>query len=553
MPLPKNATTILLIEDDERDRRMLLGPLRAQYNVEVAVDYNQAKEKIDKSGFDVVFLDLMLPRRQGEKVDESGKFGLDLLRMVRENEPLTPIVVISGLASVKTAMKVMQEGIVDFIVKDDLEDQLPIIMRRAELIRQGRVEQLILRHESRWTEGGQQLIFKSKQMQRVVEQLKLVAKDDASVLLLGETGTGKELIAREIHSHSPRSVAPFVPVNCGAISSSLVESELFGHEKSAFTGADKRKYGLIQLAHQGTLFLDEIADLPIDLQVKLLRVLQERTIRRVGGEKELTVNIRVIAATNKELTTEIEKGRFREDLFYRLAVAKLQLPPLRERPEDVKVLTDHFIKKYRTDSDISVSPKLVRLLKSHSWPGNVRELESIVQQMLLKLPMGRNTLLPADIVGLLNDKGKSIKHLDADQFDLVQIEKQAIVRALERFGTQLDASKRLGISESQLRRKIKDYGIEHKRSARRDVNSKGKKSRSDWRFKLTRLASRSEEFTTQEAIEALGSVSRKTAIEHLNKLVIEGVIERRGRGVYCRTTNLHKSLHETNIEPKPKR
>ena len=218
--------------------------------------------------------------------------------MIRESEPLIPIVVISALASTKMVLKILQEGIVDFIVKYDLEDQLPMIICRAELIRQGRIEQLILRRESRVPESTQ-FVFGSPVMEKVIDQVTNVAREDISVLLLGKTGVGKEVVARELHARSPRSSAPFVSVNCGAIAQGLLESELFGHEKGAFTGADKRKVGLFELAHNGTLFLDEITEMPLDLQVKLLWVLQEHNFRRVGGEKSFSVNVHIITAKNK--------------------------------------------------------------------------------------------------------------------------------------------------------------------------------------------------------------------------------------------------------------
>jgi len=535
---PSKKTTILLVEDDERDRKMLLGPLQAKYLIEVAVDFSTARSIIGKGGFDVVFLDLMLPRKKGDRIDESGKLGLDLLKLIRENEPLTPVVVISGLASVKTALKVLQEGIVDFIVKDDLEDQLPIVMRKAELIRQGRVEQLILRREARWSEEGRNLVFKSKLMRRALDQVSAIAQTDVSVLLSGETGTGKELVAREIHNRSLRSASPFVPVNCGAIPATLVESELFGYEKGAFTGADKRKYGLIELAHQGTLFLDEIADLPLNLQVKLLRALQEGTIRRIGGEKEFAVNVRIIAATNKDLALEIKAGRFRSDLFYRLAYMRFELPPLRERTEDIPILAKHFIERHRPGSELSLSPNLLKLLKSHPWPGNVRELESVVQRMLMNPIERGKKLQPADVKGCLDDVSQTPDEIKAEQFDLMQIEKQAIAGALERFGSQAEACKRLGISESQLRRKIKDYGIAYRRFVRRDARAESRKSHLDWRSILLQLATNEREFTTQQAITALGGVSRKTAISHLNALASIGELERISRGKY-RGRNVH--------------
>jgi len=552
MAVTQNKTTILLIEDDDKDRRMLLGPLRANYQVEVAADYTQAKEKIEKGSFDVVFLDLMLPRRQGDRIEESGKLGLELLKMVRVEEPLVPVVVISALTSVKTAMKVLQEGIVDFIVKDDLEEQLPVVMKKAELIRQGRIEQLILRREARWPDGGQKLVYQSKAMETLLAEVKSIARDDASALILGETGVGKELIAREIHASSPRAQSQFVAINCGAVSSTLIESELFGHEKAAFTGADRRKYGLIELAHQGTLFLDEIADLPIDLQVKLLRVLQEGVFRRVGGEKELPVNIRVIAATNKDLSKEIEAGRFRQDLFYRLAVAKLNVPPLRERPEDVDCLAVHFIEKYRPRSGFSVSPKLLKVLKKNLWPGNVRELENVIHRMLIAVGEKGKVFQSADAKGYLETTSVLVSSLPENEFDLVQIEKQMIIRAMECFGTQSVASKHLGISESQLRRKLKDYGIEYLRRPTAQKQGGRGQVRQSWRSQLNRLMKNSTEFSTQQAIDAMGGISRKTAIGHLNLLTNTGELVRITRGKYRPQSN-GKFEHSVNEQEKNER
>ncbi|MDP8240677.1 MAG: sigma-54 dependent transcriptional regulator [Candidatus Hatepunaea meridiana] len=536
MPRSRSTTTILLIEDDERDRRMLLDPLRAQYNIEVAVDYNQAKEKINKCGFDVVFLDLMLPRRQGERIDQNGKLGLDLIRIVREKEPLTPIVVISGLASVKTAMKVLKEGIVDFIVKDDLEDQLPVIMRRAELIRQGRVEQLILRRESQWPDGGYKLVYRSKVMEKLIDQVRSLAQGDASVLLLGETGTGKELIARDIHARSPRVASPFVAVNCGAIPATLIESELFGHEKSAFTDAARRKLGLFELANRGTIFLDEITDLPINLQVKLLRVLQERNFRRVGGEKTLPLNVRVIAATNRNIKTEIKAGWFREDLFFRIAVMQLEIPPLRDRSDDIEVLTAHFIEKHNHDSGLSLSPKVIRLLKIYSWSGNVRELESVIQRMMMIYKGQGKVIYPWDIADCIPTPHDSNLPFDEGMFDLVWIEKQVIEKALQQFDNQQDAVKHLRISESQLRRKIKDYGIEYSRS-RKDRIVKNKVSQSSSQKKksmIIQLLEKRGEVSTQDVMQLLGNASRKTAVKHLNALIEVKEVARTGRGRYIK-------------------
>lgn len=272
----------------------------------------------------------------------------------------------------------------------------------------------------------------------------------------------------------------------------------------------------------------------------------------MGGEKEFAVNIRVIAATNKDLSLEIKAGRFRGDLFYRLAGVRLELPPLRERTEDIPVLVRHFLEKHRPELGVSLAPKLLKLLKSHHWSGNVRELESVVQRMLMKPFEHGYVLQLADAKGYLDDSGRTPAEIKADQLDLVQIEKQAIIRALERFVTQVEACKRLGISESQLRRKMKDYGIEHKRPARQGVKVVGKWSRQNWQTKLMRLAARSGEFTTQEAMQILGGVSRKTAVGHLNFLTKKGELVRISRGKYGLQTN-SKFEHRVDEQEKNER
>ena len=532
-----SKATILLIEDDARDRSLILSVLRDNYNVEVAADYSQAESKTKKLNFDVVFLDLMLPTRQGGKIQEDGELGFKLLKLIRESEPLIPIVVISALASTKMVLKILQEGIVDFIVKDDLEDQLPMIMRRAELIRQGRIEQLILRRESRVPESTQ-FVFASPVMGKVLDQVTNVAREDISVLLLGETGVGKEVIAREIHARSPRSSGPFVSVNCGAIAQGLLESELFGHEKGAFTGADKRKVGLFELSHNGTLFLDEITEMPLDLQVKLLRVLQEHNFRRVGGEKSLSVNVRIITATNKEIESEVKAKKFREDLFYRIAVMQVTIPPLRERTEDIECLVQHFIDKYRPGSDVSLSPKVIRSLNSYNWPGNVRELENVVQRILSVIKGNTGTLYPRDVVSCMPTPRQDRIPLEEGQFDMAWIEKQVIERALQHFGNQAEAVKHLGISESKLRRKIQEFGItyERKRKSREEIQFE-ELSGIEKQLQLIRNFIKDHEtFKTRDIIDLLGDVTKKTTIIRLNELIQAGEIVRLSRGIYRRNS-----------------
>ena len=536
-------TTILLIEDDEHDRRMLLESLRDKYFVEVAIDYTMAKEKINKCQFDVVFLDLMLPNRQGDKIEESGKLGLYLLKLVREKEPLIPIVVISALTSVKMAMKILREGIVDFIVKDDLEDQLPIIMRRAELIKQGYLEHLILRHESRIVHTDQRLVYVSSTMTELMDQVKSIARSDASVLLTGETGTGKELIAREFHARSPRSESPFIALNCAAIPEGLLESELFGYEKGAFTGADRKKIGVFELANNGTLFLDEVTEMSHDLQVKLLRVLQEYQMRRVGGEKLLSLNIRVIAATNKDIQEEIKAGRFREDLYFRISVVPLSIPPLRLRLEDIEILADHFVKKYSTASKLSLSsfsPNLIKQLRMYSWPGNVRELENVIQRMLLVYNGRDNVIRARDVVDCIpRDEVKTVE-IDDNIYNLHIIEKQVIKKALNHYKNQRIAAQHLRISESKLRRRIREFGIVYSKSRKADVEIKSKQS--PWQKQQRQLIldylDEHSEITTPDAVQLLGNVARKTAIARLNELIERGKLKRSMRGKYVQAKPL---------------
>jgi len=533
----KSKTTILLIEDDPKDRTLILGTIQPLYNVEIAADFSQAETKIKKTNFDIVFLDLMLPEKTGDKVIESGELGFKLLKLIRETEPLIPIVVISALASTNMVLKILQEGIVDFIVKDDLEDQLDMIMKRAELIRQGRIEQLILRTESRVPENNS-IIHSSPAMEKVIEQVGNIAKEDISVLLLGETGVGKEVIAREIHGKSPRSSGPFVTVNCGAIAQGLLESELFGHEKGAFTGADKRKVGLFELAHNGTMFLDEITEMPLDLQVKLLRVLQEHNFRRVGGEKLVSVNVRIISATNKDIESEVKAKKFREDLFYRIAVMQLMIPPIRERTEDIEVLVYHFIDKYRPGSELTLSPNVIKMLKGYNWPGNVRELENTIQRILSTFKGSASMIYPRDVVASIPTNKKARIPVEDEIFDLTLIEKEIITKALNHFGHQAEAVRHLGISESKLRRKIQEFGITYERKSKYQSNVNIEElPEPERKLEIIReFAHKQDTFTTSDVVELLGDVTRKTVIVKLNELIEEGEIERVSRGMYRKSS-----------------
>ena len=442
---------ILLVEDNEYDRQTIRKAFGSQFDIDAAIHYSQAMEKLKSDQYDFVLLDLMLPERHGAKIMEDGSLGFQLLKYIRENEPLCPVVVISGMQSVKTALKVLSVGVVDYIVKEELIDQLPVILKKIELIRRGQIESLMLRRTQ--THGSERkFIYASEQMAAIDKQITKVAQDDTPVILLGESGTGKEVVAREIHRRSHRTNSPFIDINCGAIPELLLETEFFGHEKGAFTGADKIKNGLFELAHNGTLFLDEIADLSAPLQVKLLRVLQEKTFRRVGGTKNLLADVRIIAATNKDLHIERAEKRFRDDLYYRIAGLVLHIPPLRDRKEDIEALAKYFLLKLSPKRDIVLTERAMQALKTYPWPGNVRELENIIHRLVFHADS--DEIDRKDVLAILPTTSQSLQTVVSETLNLRQVETSVIQEAIRRSKTQKEAAKLLGIAESSLRRKL---------------------------------------------------------------------------------------------------
>lgn len=534
---------VLLVEDNHRHRQMLKEVLYGKCDVDSAVHFTQAKEKLKKQQYDLVLLDLMLPQREGAPVMEDGSLGLSLLRLIRETEPLLPVVVISAMQNTATTIQILRLGIVDFIVKDELEDQLAIVLKRATLIRQGRVDNLLLRHYQNTDHSGN-FVYADKSMKAIDEQISILANDPSSILLLGESGTGKEVIAREIHRRGSRSNDPFIDINCGAIPEHLLESELFGHEKGAFTGADRMKSGLIELAHNGTLLLDEIADLSQTTQVKLLRFLQERTFRRIGGSKNLAVDVRIIAATNKDLAKEMTEGRFREDLYYRLSGVILQVPPLRERKGDIPLLVDSFLKSSPKGSTISLEPKAMKSLLRYDWPGNVRELQSFVQRLVIISPgklvdnklvvsMLPKRSITTDSVGTVASEESVIDNLSA-------LERATIVRVLTTSKNQVAAMKRLGISESTLRRKIKEHliGSVTGNKSLKTGKELSQLEHDERSYKGTTTEvflkhfRKGDTFSIRQAMERLGGVSRKHATAILNNLIKSGMVFRVARGCY---------------------
>ena len=365
----------ILVVDDEESMREVIGIMlrREGYRVDLAADGAQADQQLLNQDYDLIISDIKMPRMGG----------MDLLAKVKERTPETVMIMVTAFSSTDEAVEAMKQGAYDYITKPFRNEEIRLVVQNA-------LERKILRQENRELkrELGQRnsfagLIGKSKPMQRVYELIEKVAASNVNVLISGESGTGKELVARAIHYQGKRSGRPFVPVNCGAIPENLLESELFGHEKGSFTGAIQQKRGLFEVADGGTLFLDEIGELPPAMQVKLLRVLQEREIRRVGGTRDLPVDVRLVAATNKNLAKEVAAGRFREDLFYRLNVIPLELPPLRDRRQDIPLLVEHFYGRQTGRGKVTITEGAMRRLLDYTWPGNIRELENVVERCIV--------------------------------------------------------------------------------------------------------------------------------------------------------------------------
>ncbi|KPJ75383.1 MAG: histidine kinase [Deltaproteobacteria bacterium SG8_13] len=452
----------LLVIDDEQNMRHMLSVMlkKSGYRVETAADGLEGLAALDKKHYDFILCDIKMPNMGG----------MEFLESAREKLQDTTVIVMSAYGSIDTAIEAMKLGAYDYISKPFKSDEVHLTLKKAEERESLKKENLLLKERIRKIGRENRfgnMIGKSKPMQSVFQLAEKVAQYDTTVLITGESGTGKELIARGIHFQGRRSNGPLVPVNCGGIPETLLESELFGYVKGAFTGADKNKKGLFEEAQGGTIFLDEIGELPMSLQVKLLRVLQENEIRPVGGAKTRQVDARVIAATAKNLEEEIGRGNFREDLFYRLNVMPIQIPPLRDRAEDIPLLCQAFIGRFNRSLKrriAEVSPAALSHLMKHGWPGNVRELENAIERAMVfaegkqlkpeHFPpeIGKGT--QADPVGGLI-AGFSLKEAQR------VLEKKLIVKALEETGgNRTRAAKLLEISHPSLLSKIKTYKID---------------------------------------------------------------------------------------------
>ena len=453
--------TILVVDDEKNYLLVLSAVLEDEgYEVLTALGGQEALEIQKESDLDLILTDMKMPNMDG----------IDLLENIKSMDPDLPVIMMTAYGTVDKAVEAMQKGAYSYILKPFDNERLTIYVKKAISTYQVVKENRRLRDAVESQYRFDNIIGKSKLIRDIFETIRKVAPSNATVLVEGESGTGKELVAKSIHFNSPRRDKPFVAVNCSALAENLLESELFGHEKGAFTGAVARKKGRFELADHGTLFLDEIGELSANLQVKLLRVLQEKALERVGGTQTISVDIRVIAATNKNLKEEMLNGRFREDLFYRLNVVQLVLPPLKERREDIRLLVNHFIEKYASERKSIIPVKgadqeVDRLFFDYSWPGNVRELENLIERVMILCP--NDTIRVSDLPRGFKDNVHNALHLEgiptnAKLYEtLAMIEKALIERALRMTdNVQAHAANMLGIGKSGLNQKIKKYNLD---------------------------------------------------------------------------------------------
>lgn len=455
-----NMQSILVVEDKDSMAQMLRESLQAEgYLVEVASDGEAGIQKIRSEHFDLMLTDLRLPIKDGMQV----------LKAAREETPLSPVVVMTAHGSVETAVEAMKEGAYDFITKPFNVDHLLMIIKRALDTRRIATENLLLKEEFSSMIGVPVIIGKSKALMDVAEKVKRAAPTKTTILIHGESGTGKELFARAVHFLSGRKDSPYMPINCAAIPHELLEAELFGFEKGAFTGAQARKLGKFELAHKGTVFLDEIGELDMSLQAKLLRVIQEGELERIGGVKAIPIDVRVVAASNKDLEKAVQEGSFREDLYYRLNVFPLHIPPLRARAEDVALLADYFIKKYTADlkrGPKSISPEAMAMLSANTWKGNIRELQNTIERAIIlcdaseigpdHLSFGTQGATDAALAGLPMEGPLE----DTVRQAVKMVETARIKKELKGSGgNKTKAAAALQVSYKTLLTKIKDYNI----------------------------------------------------------------------------------------------
>jgi DNA-binding NtrC family response regulator len=403
--------------------------------------------------FHVVILDIKLP----------GMDGIEVLSKIKEESPETPVVIMTGFASIESAVDALKSGAFDYLSKPFTPEELRISVRKALESRKIFFEGIYLRKELERQTKFDMVLGKSEGMKKVMDIVKRVSPSESTVLITGESGTGKELIAREIHKHSLRRDAPFVVVDCGALVETLFESELFGHVKGSFTGAHVTKHGRFEVANGGTIFLDEISNISLSIQAKMLRIIQEREVMRIGSSKLIKVDVRLIAATNENLAECVKNGKFREDLFYRLSVVPLHLPPLRDRKEDIPLLIDHFLHKYNRRSKkqiVGLNQDVLKALMQYDWPGNIRELENTIERAVV-LSKSDEIELDALVYHGISYGSSFLSPIDGTYRSLEEVEKEYIKTVLQaRHGNKSQSAKVLGIDRKTLITKIKKYHIQ---------------------------------------------------------------------------------------------
>ncbi|GJQ59893.1 MAG: sigma-54-dependent Fis family transcriptional regulator [Candidatus Scalindua sp. AMX11] len=454
----KKQTNLLVVEDDLSMREFLSDLLSSDYNVDCSVHGGDAKKKLLDKAYELVITDVIMPEVSG----------IEVLKHVKEQCPGTAVIVITGHSTIQQAVELVKLGADDYFSKPFNIDDLLLVIEKTLKHKKFLNE----RKKSKETDGKPSLfpeiIGKAKVLKPIFEMMRKVAETDATVLIQGESGTGKELVARAIHEKSPRNGRSFIPINCGAIPETLLESELFGHEKGAFTGALVRKFGLFEIANEGTIFLDEIGEMSLTLQIKLLRVLETGTFRHIGDTNDITVNVRIVAATNKNLKDAVANNEFREDLYYRLNVFPLVLPPLRERKEDLDLLVHYFLKKNKLEEkNVGFSDDAFKVLEKHNWPGNVRELENVIKRAGI-LCAGKEIAvehLPREIrfAGNTALSGTEIyeKTFKAAK---AEFEKNYLERLLERTSYDITrASKFAQVTRAYVYEMLKKYNIDYKR------------------------------------------------------------------------------------------
>ena len=449
---------ILIVDDEESICQTLGGILNDEgHEVVAAVSGEEALRLVEEDPPNLVLLDIWLP----------GMDGIEVLKAIKAGYPRTQVVMMSGHGSIETAVKATKLGAFDFIEKPlSLEKVILIINHAMEMIRLEE-ENLLLKQK---VSHEYELTGQSGPIQDLKEMISIVAPTNAWILVMGENGTGKELVARSLHRQSRRAQKSFIEVNCAAIPEDLIESELFGHEKGAFTGATAMKRGKFDLANEGTIFLDEVADMSLKAQAKVLRILQEKKFERVGGNKLIPTDVRVLAATNKDLEKEMEEGRFRQDLYYRLNVIPLRIPPLRDRKEDIPLLVDRFIKDSALkegEQEKQVTGEVLAILMRHDWPGNVRELKNIIERLMIMTPA--RVISKCDLFPLFEEvkmeTAASVSDITNDTFRAAKqdFERQYIIRKLREFdGNISKTAEAIGLERSNLHKKIRSYGLEVK-------------------------------------------------------------------------------------------